>query len=95
MIPRLELVACHMPVNLLDNAKKALTGYSVDKLIAWTDSSIALHWIQGNGYYKQSFKNRAHKIREKKDIIWRYMNTTENPVDIESRGMSVAKMGDF
>ena len=27
MIPRLELVACHMSVNLLDNAKKALTGY--------------------------------------------------------------------
>ena len=25
-IPRLELVACHMPVNMLDNAKKALTG---------------------------------------------------------------------
>ena len=42
-IPKLELVACHMPGNLPDNAKKALSGYPIHKLAAWTDSSTALH----------------------------------------------------
>ena len=42
-VPGLELVACHMSVNLLDNAKKAVTGYPIDKSVAWTGSSTALH----------------------------------------------------
>lgn len=29
---RLDLVTCHMSVNLLDNAKKAFTDYPIDKL---------------------------------------------------------------
>ena len=82
-----------MSVNLLNNAKEALTGYPIDKLVAWTGSSTALHWIRRNGYYKQFVKNCSNKMREKKKIAWRYVNTTENPADIRSRGMSVAKMG--
>ena len=67
-IPRLELVGCHRSVDLLYNEKKALTGYLVDKLVAWNDSSTALHWIRGNGNYKQFVKNHTDKIREKKEI---------------------------
>ena len=84
-----------MSVNLLDNAKKALTGYPIDQLVAWTDSSNALHCIRGNDNYKQFVKNRADKIREKKEIAWRYVNTNEILADIGSRGMSVAKMGEL
>ena len=65
-----------MSVNLLHNAKKALTGHP-------------LHLIQGKGCYKYFVKNRAGKIREKKEIL----NSTGNPAVIGSRGMSVAKMG--
>ena len=90
-IPRLKLVASHMSVNLLNNAKKALTGYPIEKLVTWTDSSTALHWIPGNCYYIQFAKNRGDKIRDKKEIDWRYVNTIENPLDV-SRGMSVEKM---
>ena len=84
-----------MSVNLLDNAKKALTGYPIDQLVAWTDSSNALHCIRGNDNYKQFVKNRADKIREKKEIAWRYVNTNEILADIGSRGMSVAKIGEL
>ena len=84
-----------MPFNLLDNAKKALTGYSIDKLVAWTDNSTALHWIQENDNYKQFVKNLRDKIHKKKEITWRFANTTENPADIGSRGMSVTKIGEL
>ena len=43
-IPRLELVAGHMAVNLLTNVHDALTGYPVKSLNAWLDSTVALHW---------------------------------------------------
>ena len=84
-----------MSVNLLDSAKKALTGYPIEKLVAWTDSSTALHWIRENGYYEQFVKNLADKIREKKEITWQYVNTTENSADIGICGMSVTKMGEL
>ena len=41
-IPRLELVACHMSVNLIDNAKKALTGHPVGQLVPCANGSAAL-----------------------------------------------------
>ena len=93
-ISRLELVACHVPVNLLGNAKKALTNYPIDKLFAWTDSKTTLHWIRGNGNYKQFVKNRADKIREKKKKKkgLACVNTAKNPADIGSCSMSVRKM---
>ena len=40
-------------------------------------------------------KNRADKIREKKETNWRYVHTSENPADIGSCGMSVTKMGEL
>ena len=42
-IPRLELAACHIFINLADNGNKALTGDPINKLVVWTDSSIVLH----------------------------------------------------
>ena len=91
-IPRLELVACHMSVNLIDNAKKALTGHPVGQLVPCADGSAALYWIRGNSNYKQFLKNRVDKIREKKKIAWLYVNNTENAADIGSRDMSVTKI---
>ena len=41
-IPRLELVACHISVNLIDNAKKALTGHPVGQLVPCANGSAAL-----------------------------------------------------
>ena len=92
IIPMLELVACHTYINPLDNAKKAITGYPVDKLVAWTGGSTTLQWILGNGNYKQFVKNRADKIHEKKEIAWRYVNTNKNSADTASGKMSVAKV---
>ena len=48
-IPRLELVAAHMVVNLAVNTQEALTGFPVNSVHCWTDSSVVLHWIKGDG----------------------------------------------
>ena len=48
-IPRLELEAAHMAVNLTSSVREALTGYPVTTSHALFDSSVSLHWIKGDG----------------------------------------------
>lgn len=83
-IPRLELVACHMATNLVTNTSRALSHIPHEKH-CWTDSTVALWWIQGQGQYKQFVTNRVAKIR-RGGIEWRHVPTTENPADLGSRG---------
>ena len=90
-IPRLELVACHMAANLATNVREALDGYPVNHVHCWSDSTVALHWIRGEGEYKQFVHNRVRKIQEKNWIIWRHVPTKENPADLGSRGGPVAQ----
>ena len=90
-IPRLELVAGHMAVNLLSNVHDALTGFPVHSLNAWLDSTVALHWIKGPGDYKQFVGNHVRKIKEKESVVWRHVPTHENPADLGSRGGPVNK----
>ena len=90
-VPRLELVAGHMAVNLLTNVHDVLTGYPVKLLNAWLDSTVALHWIRGASEYKQFVGKRVRKIKEKESVIWRHVPTQENPADLGSRGGPVNK----
>ena len=90
-IPRLELVAGHMAVNLLTNVHDALTGYPVKSLNVWLDSTVALHWIRGASEYKQFDGNRVRKIKEEESVMWRHVPTQENPADLGSRGGPVNK----
>ena len=94
-IPRLELVSAHMSANQMDNAKQALSGLPINRTVAWSDSTVALHWIKGNGTYKQFVKSRSDKIREKQGIEWRHVSSGDNPADIGSRGSSEAKIPDL
>ena len=65
-IPRKELVAGrrHMSANLVRNVKKALENLPIRNVYGWLDSTVALHWIKGNGKYKQFVSNRVRKIKE-------------------------------
>ena len=92
-IPRLELVAAHMSVNLLVNTRRALGDQLLTpKLYAWTDSTVALWWINGTGNYKQFVANRVAKIQAHSDVQWRYIPTAENPADLGSRGGKLTQL---
>ena len=93
-IPHLELVSGHMATNLVYNVKEVLEGFTVRKVYGWLDSTVALHWIRGNGKYtcKQFDGNRVKKIQEKQ--TWRHtaVPTEQNPADVGSRGGEVSKL---
>ena len=62
--------------------------YSIDKILAWADSSIAYAWIQNiNKLYKSFTQNRVQLITELLSIsCWRLVSSHLNPADIASRG---------
>ena len=79
MIPRLELVSCHMVCNLIHN-KKVLSYLPVASFYALTNSTVCLQWINGQGNYKQFLLNRMKKINDQQ-IEWKYVPTHEIPAD--------------
>ena len=88
-IPRLELVAGHMAVNLAVNVRDALQ--SCDPVLhCWLDSTVALYWIQGSGEYRQFVANRVQKIQQHQGTVWRHVPTDQNPADLGSRGGTVS-----
>ncbi|KAK3713709.1 hypothetical protein QZH41_008036 [Actinostola sp. cb2023] len=90
-IPRLELIAGHMAVNLASNVRSALEGFPLaSKTHCWLDSTVALHWIQDNGEYRQFVANRVRKIQSHEEARWHHVPTTDNPADLGSRGGTVS-----
>ena len=89
-IPRLELVAGHMAVNLVTNVRAALDTYQVNTH-CWLDSTVALYWINGQGDYRQFVANRVQKIQQHAQVTWDHVPTKENPADLGTRGGDVVK----
>ena len=85
-VPRLELISAHMATNLVTNVRNTLDGLPTPTVYAWLDSTVALHWICGNGQYKQFVANRVNKIHQRPEIQWRHVPTQDNPADLGSRG---------
>ena len=44
---------------MVHNVKLALKGFPIRNIYGWLDSTVALHWINGEGNYKQFVANRV------------------------------------
>ncbi|XP_028393616.1 uncharacterized protein LOC114517961 [Dendronephthya gigantea] len=77
-IPRLELVAGHMAINLVTNVRLAINLFPVS-VHCWLDSTVALFWIHGHGEYRQFVANRVRKIQEHQEVKWHYVPTSGTP----------------
>ena len=88
--PRLELVTAHMVANLVINMKNGLKDLPEPTIYGWLDSTVALHWILGNGQYRQFVVNRVCKIIEHPEILESYLPTSKNYADLATRRGQVA-----
>nr|CAH7736504.1 unnamed protein product [Callosobruchus chinensis] len=86
-IPRLELCAALLLSRLLNKVLESWD-ISVDNIFLWSDSTIVLSWIQSDPANCKVFvAHRVHEIETlNKKSYWHYVNTTENPADLISRG---------
>ena len=95
-IPRQELVACQMGANLAANLNKALEGWPIRENNCWTDSKVALCWINNPFKNWKSFvSNRVRQIfniTNGLNLNWRHVPTEMNSADYGSRGASIQKL---
>ena len=95
-MPRQELVACQMGANLAANVNKALDGWSVRENNCWTDSMMALCWVN-NPFknWKTFVSNRVRKIFDISGSInlnCRHVPTEMNSADHGCHGASIQKL---
>ena len=90
-IPRLELLSCLLLARLITNVLAALESVIEVRLgSCFTDSKVALFWIQGEGKeWKPFVHNRVKEIRGLVSAKhWSHCSGKNNPADIPSHGVS-------
>jgi len=60
----------------------------MEKKFLWTDNQCVLHWIMSKKPLTTFVQNRVKEITETKDISFRYVETSQNPADLTTRGVS-------
>lgn len=86
-IPRLELAATELLSQLMFSVRESMELQTVP-YTAWTDNTIALHWIHKPLHaLKLYVANRVKRIQQLTDVKnWKHVRTHENPADLISRG---------
>ena len=86
-IPRLELTAARIATRLAVTVREALSKYDIKDCTMWSDSHTVLHWINGQGRYKQLLDHRVKEINNLLPLSkWKYCPAKENPADLGTRG---------
>lgn len=88
-IPRLELCGAYLLAKLIESIHIEFSKY-VSNCFLWTDSEVALTWINKPPSQLKTFvANRVAAIQHKtteKQFNWRWVAGEDNPADLASRG---------
>lgn len=89
-IPRLELAAAHLLVNLVLSVEPLTRSLVFQKILLFTDSTIVLSWLKISPHLLQTFvANRISFIINHSNISqWHHISSYDNPADVASRGLS-------
>ncbi|GFS85019.1 integrase catalytic domain-containing protein [Trichonephila clavipes] len=89
-LPRLELMGALLAARLAKEVSRVLNEKISTTNYFWTDSTIALSWIQGpSNRWKIFVANRVKEIRSLTDKdSWRHCPGKDNPSDLLTRGIS-------
>lgn len=98
-IPRLELCAANLLVNLL---KSIIPIYNKNegklKVFCWSDSQIVLLWLtKASTNLKTYVANRVANIQtisEESDMKWNWIKGEDNPADLISRGLTMMELSE-
>ncbi|XP_060608071.1 uncharacterized protein LOC132760172 [Ruditapes philippinarum] len=92
-IPRLELMAVLIGVRCLKFVKTQLM-IEISHEYLWTDSQVALDWINSKKQLPVFVKNRVKEIKNNNCVIIAHVDTKDNPADGATRGSSVSDLKD-
>lgn len=85
-----------MLTNYVAELKSAVETDVPLKMMLFSDSKIALAWIQGDDSRWNTFVANRVKAIKKETLVgdWHYVNTKMNPADLASRGVEPSNMTD-
>ncbi|GFX42650.1 putative RNA-directed DNA polymerase from transposon X-element [Trichonephila clavipes] len=87
-IPRLELMACCIGARLVHSVYATLDVPDL-KIIAWSDSMVALWWLKNHGDWSVFVANRVNEINSLvPSQFWHHVPGELNRADLLSRGIS-------
>ena len=90
-IPRLELLSALLLAKVITSVTHSLESeLPLNQCRCFTDSKVALFWIQGFGKeWKPFVQNCVNEIRKLLPIdCWSHCSGRDNPADIPSRGLA-------
>ena len=94
-VPRLELLGAVLSTSLVACINSNLDHpFNENNTYYWTDSMNVLCWLRNQSRDLKTFvANRVSHIQRHSDISqWQYINTTQNPADLATRGLSVEQL---
>ena len=94
-IPRLEFLAALILARLITNVSEAVKDViDIQNVTCWTDSQIALFWVQNTQKSLKPFlQSRVEEIRKLvPPSQWKYCPTKQNPAVLASSGVSASKL---
>ncbi len=92
-IPVLELMAVLIGVRCTKFITAQLRLPIQDRTV-WSDSMCALYWLKLDKQWTIFIRNRVKQIKEEPDLTFRYVRTSENSADINTRGCKAANFSD-
>lgn len=95
-IPRLELCAALLLVNLLNSCKKVFMQLCPTATFLFSDSTVVLGWLATPPHKLKVFvANRVVQILQLSSLeSWYHVSSKDNPADIASRGIFPASLQD-
>ena len=92
-IPRLELAAAVMSIKVASVLNQELDFENI-KHVYWTDSKVVLGYISNEARrFHVYVANRVQQIKAHSNTSqWKYVNSSENPADIASRGLNADEL---
>ena len=94
-IPRLELCSAHLLSQLISHVRSILS-IPLNKVFAWTDSTVVIHWLAGNPHRFKTFV--GNRVSDVVDLVppnrWKHVNGSDNPADCASRGLFPSELID-
>ena len=92
-LPRLELLGALLTARLIVYVRDVLRLQDV-VCRAWTDSTVALGWIQGEPLRWKTFvRNRVTEIQQlTQKEAWAHCPGKQNPADLLTRGVSAEEL---
>lgn len=94
-IPRLELCAANLLVNLVESILPIFENKNY-RIFCWSDSQVVLQWLKRPSISLKTFvANRVANVQEKNEkfnMIWNWVSGHQNPADLISRGATISEL---